>query len=449
MLIVVLLGAALSACEKEDSAAIALAAAERSLSAIHPGGATSAPASQRESVYAQTISTLQAPMRDGTEAQRDAAGLLLARSHAGLSRIHADRAETIERNLLDLSTQMMAQLDRSIMESSLGSAMAGVDFSNERVEYDQALGDVEVRTSEAQAARRSLQSEIDRLKSLVAEKTEVVNQSRAALSSIRSSVLDATASEAAELVRQGYQIQRVIASVEIEASNLSAELEKLQPRLDEQDRLLRGLSDERAQLTEARARVSMREQDARQQAQTSQANALAAAEEVAKYLNTIESLRAGELAEHWRLAIEAAEKAAQSAGQARGVDRATSSLIRGETQQRIAEMHSAVARGLERYQLLLDATLGAPAASSLTAQAREIRTRIESEYAEASRAAADAAAEAAGSYQGASVRDPEVRERLDRVQEMLQPTAPPEQVGEAPAFDGASDDAVSQDDQAR
>lgn len=428
---------ALAGCDREDAVSVTLAAVQHDLASAHSGGAAAAPPATRATIYSQAVTDLQGAARSGTEAQRDAANVLLAQAHSGMAQIESAEAIQIENRLLDRATRLRATLDLYASQSALSSALGSVDAAAERAALDQALTDVDQRLSDAQSARRDLQQEHDAYKTAAEGAAQQATTDRTEAAELRSRALDAPATEAAKLIERAYEIERIAAESEREAARQTAMMEKIAPRLQEAERLLGSLADERAKLTEARKRVDQRTQDARQQSQTARAAAIEAARDAEAALAEIEAIRTGELTERWNQALQHAQSAVTALSQSRGGDsavRATNALLRGEAQQRLGEMHAARARGVERYLLLLDNIESVEPAVPFMSRVTDIINRAESELLDSGQAAADAFAQAASTYQSAGVRDQEVRDRLERLQQMLQQAAG--QAPETPASAG-------------
>lgn len=406
-------------CDQEDSVAVTLASVERDLATIHPGGSAVAGESTREAVYSRAISQLRAASRDGTDAQKDAANMMLAQAQGGMARLAASRAAELEKQFLNDATRMRALLDLYVAQSAHGEALGNVNLANERDELDRAIAAVDARLNEAQRRREQLRGEAERFKSLADQHTRQVEAMRADAGRLRSQALDASATQAAELIEQAHQIQREAAASEVEAARQMAEMEKVTPRVEEQDRLIASLNEERSRLAAARRRVDVRGQDARQQSQTARAEALEAAEAVALALDEMEAMRNGPLAERWNEATTQAEGAVSAMRQARGVDRATSSMLVGEAQLRLAEMRLGMARGLERYALMLDGLASVEPALPFADRVAQIREGVIVERDEARQAAREAVEEAAATFEGAAVRDQAIRDRLDQMQQVL------------------------------
>ena len=413
-------------CDKEDSVAVTLASVERELASAHAGGAAAAPPAMRQDIYNNAVNSLQQASREGSQAQKDAASLLLAQAHSGMAQIESSEATELENRLLERATRLRAQLDLYSSQSALASALASIDPAEERAALEQAVSQVDVRLSDAQQARRALQEESGWHQEAVDANATEARKLRAMAGELRARALDAPATEAAELAADAYEVEREAAALETESSRQGAEVEKIEPRLTEQDRLVARLNEERTQLTEALRRVDLRVQDARQQAQEARAAARAAADEALAMLDEIESLRAGELTELWSQAVRHAQSAVSAMTQVRPSEsgaRSTAAILRGEAQHRLGEMNAAKARGVERYLVLLDAISNATPTVPFIDQARAFESRAEAALLESGQAAADAFEQAAGTYQSAGVRDQEIRDRLERLQRMLQEAA--------------------------
>ena len=406
-------------CDQQGEVSQTLSTVEHQLATAHPGDASAATPTVREQIYNQAVSSLTGVSHDATGAQRDAVNVLLAESYSGLSLLDAQQAGQTERRLLDSEARLRAQLDLYIAQTSLADALAAVDSTKEFAALDRALNDVDVSMSDAQRALRAMQKQADQLKSQADAKARQASDLRAQAGALRSKALEAPTDQIAALSQRAYETQRQAAAGEVESSRLAAQRQKITPRIAEQKALIASLGEERVNLTNARQRVDTRVQIVRQNSQEARAKALAAEQEVTQKLDTIDAIVTGDLASHWRQAIEHAQKALSAVNQVRGLDRTTIAVSKGEAQQRLGELQGALARGLERYRLELRAIQGAGPVSTIASKATEILTRIEPQIAQARQDSRDAFEQAGASYAGASVRDASARDRLDRIKKLL------------------------------
>lgn len=415
-----LLAVALVGCQGEDSGAAELSQVERELATLHPGGSAAAPSAQRQAVYTRSIATLEKVARSGDNAQQSAANLLIARTQAGLAQINADEAAQIEKRLLDRATRLRAVYGFALSRNAFAAALATVDTAPERATLETAIAQVDQRQTEAQRIRSGLQRKTDQLSADAQERSRSAKAIRVQAGSLSSKAIGSSAVEAAKLTASAYELQRKAARDEVESARLTAQIEKITPRIAEQDLLLTSLRQERAQLADAKARVDQRTQDASQQRQLALADAQLAVKKAGDALDSMEEIRTGPLAQAWSEALKHAQDSAAAAGRIRSMDRAAAAIVLGDAQQRLGEIHLATARSLDRWLHLLDSLRDSDPGTSLADRFGEIRARVESELAQATKSTRDAFEQAIGSYQGASVREQDVRDRLVRIQQSLQ-----------------------------
>lgn len=406
-------------CDREDHVALALDAAGRDLESIHPGGAATADAATRLRVYTRVVNDLRDAARDGTDAQKDAANMLLASAHGGLSQIHAAEAGGFESNLLDQATRLRAILDLYAGQAALAAAMGAIEPRVEREELDRAIADARTRGEEARSLRATLQTEHDDLVARAEAESSRARDMFAEAGRLRSASLDAATDDVARLAQEAYEINRRAAEAENAAADLRAQAEKVRPRIAEQDLIIASTRGAQASLTESRRLVDERAADARERATAARADAERAASDLAAALDQMESIRSGPLAEAWSNAVREAEAAARAVSQARGIERSTLAMRRGETQQRVGEFHAARARGLERALGTLDLLDAAEPPLPFSNRLGEIRATITSALDEARASARSAFDEALAAHQSSGVRDQAVRDRLDRIRAML------------------------------
>ncbi len=419
------IGMVIGGCDRDDPVALALDAAGRDIESIHPGGAATADAPTRQRVYSKVVSDLRDAARDGTDAQQDAANMMLAAAHGGLSQIHAAQAGGLESNLLDQATRLRALLDLYAGQSALAAAMGAVQPRAERAELDRAIAEAQARSDEARSRRASYQTELEQLIARAEAESSRARDLFAEAGRLRSASLDAATEDVSRLAQEAYEINRRAAEAENAAADLRAQSEKIVPRIAEQDLIITSSRAALTTLAESRGLVDERAADARELATAARADSDRAAGDLAAALDQMESIRTGPLAEAWANAIREAEAAARTVAQARGIDRSTLALRRGETHQRIGELHAARARGFERSLGTLDLLDAAEPPLPFTNRLGEIRTALAAALDEARASARSAFDEALAAHQNSGVRDQALRDRLDRIRATLGAEEPP------------------------
>lgn len=422
---------ALAGCEKADPVALAIADVERELAEIHPGGTAAADPGSRESVYRSAISALRAAGQSGTDAQRDAASLLTAIAEEGLSRLASADATALESRLVDLAARLRATADRAVAELALAEALATQTGDSERSELETGLAEGRARVAEAQARRDELTGQREALLLRAEGHAARAAEHSATAGRLRSEALAADPDAVAEIAQRAYEAQRRAAAEDTAASDLRAQAERLDPEIAEQSLVIESVQAEIQALNEALARVDQRVRDAEASAQSARASARSAAQDAEAILDQFEAART-QADELWAQAVTHAQAAIASVGRARGIDRATLALRRGESQQRLGEIMDARARGLSRSVGQLELLAGLDRPLPFAARLDALIGAYEAAADEAAAGAADAFGAAIAAYEGASTRDATVRDRLDRVRALL--------AGQRPPSDGAPAD---------
>jgi len=372
----------------------------------------------RAAVYRSAVSALRDAARTGTDAQRDAANLLLASAHEGLARLAAGDAAQGESSVLDQASRLRAAADLYVGEMALAASLAGVDPEVERAELDGAIEDVRRRAEEARSRRDDLTSQRSALVLEAEGHAARAKEHAAEAGRLRSAALDAAPDSAPAIAQHAYEAQRRGAQEEVASSRLRARAELIEPSLTEQTLLIQSLQAEEQALAEAVGRVDQRVRDAESSAQSARASARSAADDAARTLDQIQDARDA-ADERWAEAVNEAESAVAALRQARGIDRTTLSIRLGEAQQRLGEIHAARHRGMERYAgqvgLLEQIEPPLPFADRL----HEIASGLATASGQAVSAAKEAFEGAVSAYQRASTRDAAVRDRLERAQALL------------------------------
>jgi len=406
-------------CDDQDSASADLAAVERELAAIHPGGSASAPPQRRAEIYTKSVPRLQTVARSGTPAQQSAAQLLISRVESGLAQIAATNASEMERRLLDDATRLRASFDLAQASSSFAEALSMIDTAPELAQLDQTLAELDARVADTQTARATLQKENGRLEALAASHLKEADVFRIKAGELRTQALDASAAEAAELSKKAYALQREGGGHEVESAEYLAQTEKVKPLIAEQDLILKSLQEERSHLVDTRSRIEQRGADAQQSELSARADARTATKQAGEILDNIETIRSGDLAAAWASAVQHASNASAAIAKARSLERSAAAISKGDAQQRLGEIHLAMAHSMERYLDLIQALQDADPSSTLASQFASIQSRVQAELGQTQGQVRDAFGQAVSAYQSASVSDQNVRDRLGRISQTL------------------------------
>lgn len=406
-------------CDWQDSAAADLATVERELAAIHPGGAAAAPPQRRVQVYTQSVSRLQTVSRSGSPAQQSAAQLLIARVEGGLAQIAASSASQLERRLLDDATRLRAHFDHAQGSTSFAKALSLLDTAPQLAQLDQTLAELDGRVADAQTSRADLQQEIDGLDVQASAHMKEANRFRIEAGSLRTQALDASAAQSAQLAKQAYSLQREGGVHEVASADLSAQIDFIQPLIAEQDLILKSLQEERSHFVDARRRIEQRGTNSQQSELSARADARVAGEEAREILDSIEATRSGDLAATWAEAVNHAAKARDAVAKARNMERSAWAISKGDAHQRLGEIHLSMAHSMEQYLDLIQSLQDSDPSSPLAEQFAEIQSRVQADLLQTQQQIRDAFGQAVSAYQGASVSDQIVRDRLDRIKQTL------------------------------
>lgn len=420
-------------CDQRDAASADLATVERELAAVHPGGSASAPPQRRVQVYSQSVPRLQSVARSGTPAQRSAAQLLIARVEGGLAQIAASKASELEKRLLDDATRLRASFDLSQASSSFAAVLSSIDNAPDLAKLDQTLAELDARVSDAQTMRDELQQEVDHLDSQAGAHTKKADAFKVQAGVLRTKALDASAADSAQLSKQAYALQRQAGAHEVASADLLAQIDKIHPLIAEQDLILKSLQEERSHLVDARRRIDQRGENSREQAQSARADARSAGKKAGEILDSIESTRTGELATTWAGAVQHADNALAAVSKASMMERSAAAISKGDAQQRLGEIHLAMAHSMERYLNLLKALQAGDPSSPLVGQLAEIQSRVHDDLLQTQQKVRDTFGQAVSAYQGASVSDQDVRDRLERISQTLAALAGEQVENNAPA----------------
>jgi predicted nucleic acid-binding Zn-ribbon protein len=385
-------------CE-EDPASEAIRDANVKLTAL-----TNISGDYAETTYSSVIQNLRTASNQGSDAQKAAAQLLIARAEFGLAAKPARQAAEAEAAAADSLREIRSVLGEYLTIKSLADANASYSPGEDLAEIDEEIEAKAREIDQARAAKAEIDQRVQQLRDQAARLREQADELRLQERDMRDAVLAAeTAAIAAELMVETQRIRREADAFDVDASKLEARADQIAPESTLQQREIDKLTRQQELLSAARAETVERGETSQQMARDLREKASQAAAELADLASELETLREQTLAPAVERAIAAYGKARSAANQARTFSRGlrgdASGAIIGEAQHAIGDLAAAHATGLEAYidtfAAIGDTSIeGAGGYASRADQAKEA-------YRNWLMQAAEAYADAAGAFGGA------------------------------------------------
>ncbi|MEC9374496.1 MAG: hypothetical protein VYC34_11665, partial [Planctomycetota bacterium] len=290
-------------CEERDMAAETLLEVETAMRALHAEGASIASVQSRVQAYNDAIRKLQPLTSSGTEAQRDAAATMMAKSHEGLALVEATKASRLQQQLQTAVNVARGVLDRRREQHALADAIAAPapdeflsELASERTERQQELSQLESRRAEMAAKI----AELERQRSEHAEAARALRQEAG---EIRSTALGMSARERADRIAEAVAVEKRANEQEVRAEQFAALIRREQPEMEQVDQQIERARRQMELLTLAAEEVRTRDEAGEAQAAASRASAEETAAEFDDLVNELIELVEGPLGESWQATV--------------------------------------------------------------------------------------------------------------------------------------------------
>jgi hypothetical protein len=408
-------------CDEQDSAATAIADANRTLRAMaiaSPSPTGESSVSSKTQQYKSIISSLRSVTSDARPRQTSTAWLLIHEAQMGLAEFHAADAADLEGEALRRITVIRSALAGWTSDNAIADARAEYSAAAEIEQIDKKVAQRQAQIAAVRARQEEVAAQVADLRNRAAEISGRAGKERVAIGELRRQAIGMSAVDATPLIEEAVRRGREADALDVQASRLQAEANKIAPQIDELKGEVARLTSQQNLLGEAREQAKRREAMAKQEAADAREHAALAETDLSQLIAQLRDLRAGTLAKATEEALSGFEEAAGSARRAEAVARTRAKIAGGSANQSLGDVSWMRAQGLAAYASILEAVAGASpppseadAYSAEADQARQIQAEALAKATEAYEAAARA-------FDSAGVRG-EGRDKLQRAIERI------------------------------
>ena len=408
-------------CDEQDSAATTIADANRTLRAMaiaSPSPTGESSVSSKVQQYKSIISSLRSVTSDARPRQTATAWLLIHEAQMGLAEFHAADAADLEGEVLRRITVIRSALAGWISDNAIADARAEYSAAPEIEQIDKKVAERQAQIAAVRAKQEEVASQVSDLRNRAAEISGRAGKERVAIGEIRRQSIGMSAVDATPLIEEAVKRGRAADALDVQASRLQAEANKIAPQIEELKGEVARLTSQQNLLGEAREQAKRREAMAKQEAADAREHAALAEADLSQLVTELRDLRSGPLVKATEDALSGFAEAAGSARRAEAVARTRAKIAGGSANQSLGDVSWMRAQGLSAYASILEAVAGAsppPAeADAYSAEADEARQQ----QAEALAKATEAYEAAARAFDSAGVRG-EGRDKLQRAIERI------------------------------
>lgn len=419
-------GTAIPGCGSDsDAPAKAIRQASDTLQAMTAGGqAMGSDAARKRQQLTKILADIKPFADAGIAGQSVAANLIASRALISIADLDAITAGEHERASLNKVLELRGALEIYTSESENAAAKAKFDPSADL----KTLADRKAaRAAEQAAAETQLATDTAKVNELAAKATALLAQAKAKReesSQIRAAGQGASQSAKLDAVQRAMVVAREADELDKQASYLQAEIAGQRPLLEAQAQRIASLKNEQALVGGAIDELNGRVALAKKQAADATAAAATASASMAKLVNEVEAIRAGDLEQKTSATLSGYQAAASAAkkaqAQADGTDVGSLKIAAAIATQSRGEALMAKAQGARALAHVLSGikTVQPPVTdqAALGAKADQWTAQVETLLKDAQEAFGEAksAYESAGGSKNAAVKD-----RLDRVVAVL------------------------------
>jgi hypothetical protein len=406
-------------CDEKSEAGEKIAEAERALSALNAGGASSAAEAQRVATYDRVLAMLRPVATSGTTAEKSAAQTIIGQVDAGKGQVRAAEAARLERGALMQIGRAGDQIDLIVSHTALAESLAAYDPEPEHDALDAEMAGVEGALAKARQRQSSVQGQVASLTERAGSRREQAAALRQQENDLRQRALGLPAVERPEMVRQAVDAQRQADTLEAEVVMITAGLDQMARVLAEIGAEIQQSSTQRDLLTAAKGEVDARARATAEQAEAAREAAKKAAVRMRAAIQEVETLRQGPMAAAYAESVElheAALSALRSAGAGPSGDesRIAAAVVTGVVHQALADLYRERARASEIYGDMLERAVGAAGGMPEGRDAGTILTGVDASIEEWYGKSEEAYAGAVESFEKVGGRGA-VGERVERV----------------------------------
>jgi predicted nucleic acid-binding Zn-ribbon protein len=358
---IVLAGVAMAmpGCDRGDEGDRAIQAARDAFNVLTNNGGEAHPSDDDRAKALTSIASQMQPLTSGAnQGQAAAASLMLARAKGGLADIQASQAGALERQAINQITQVRAQLEVWLVQSSRAAVLESYDPSKEQAAIAGAVQGVEREVNAANDAKAKAQKAIADLEKQITTHLAEAKRLRETAASQREQASRVSATEGLALVERAAATQRQADGLDVKASELRIQIAGLTPLVAQAERELARLATQKKSLAAAGESLTQRQASNKKLAQDARAEASAAAAAITRQAGELASFRADKLTSLGDAAIkgyrDAASAASKAGAGATGEGVAAAKIASASFHQSAGDAAFIRARGLEGHLVLLN-----------------------------------------------------------------------------------------------
>ncbi|MCA9278537.1 MAG: hypothetical protein H6815_07745 [Phycisphaeraceae bacterium] len=349
--------AGLVACDpKEDTAGNIIKAAQLKLSELAPSSINPLLTHEEQiSQFSSVAQTLQQVASSGSTAQKNAANILIARAHLAAGEPHAQQATELERQMLDMASEIRGYAATWEQQSSRAETLSSYDPTKELATIDTELKEAMQRTADRNERLAELKSELQQVEAQVQLALQRAKDERQTEATLIGQSNRASGQTALDYFEQATTHRRNADLLEQQAGGLSAKAEALTPQVDQIVIEIDSLGSLREQLNQAKEAVRKRQESSRSQAAEARELANAAQSQIKSLVGQVQAIRTSDLPSTVEAAIESYEAGLQAATAATSDKnlRTEATMIKGRTSHGIGSLYLAREAALEPLESLM------------------------------------------------------------------------------------------------
>lgn len=433
------LAAGIAGCDRGGTVPHALAEAQAKMLSVTAGG-VAAPASTRKQVYQSVVTSLQSQASSLDGASQHAAYSLMGEAQAGLAQIRlaeaSQAANAVASHLADIRLNASEFASQRARAAAMLTGDSGADLDRIAGEAQRVTGEIE----RSRVDREGVLAQIAQLNRRAQEQGDQARAIRAEEAQIRERATRAGAQERAELTERAHAVSRRAAQHERAASDLLAQAEVLRPELRNAEIQLEQLRALATQLDKTRAEIEAERRRRIEDSRMARGAADEAEQRLARSFAAFREALSGPFESASIDTVRAYEQAISTLRRASQGNASGARLALGSAQQGLGDAQRQRSSLFEQSILTLEFLSGLPERPGVMGEAGTLAADLRQRAAEASAAAGNAYAEAAGSLRsGASRVSGDARQTVDRAVaslEALAATLKGEQPQAEPADEG-------------
>ncbi len=407
-------GLAVAGCDRGDQTSAAIRAASLELEAVAPvDGRTGE--ELKSQTYRSVLSDLEGVTATG--GQGASISVLMSKAERGLGEIPAAKAAEGEREVRRQAAYVRAVLNQWKGASADAAAYEAFDSTETFAELQRGIDAAEADVAQQRAEKAEIDREIALLRNKAADKLAQARESRARETELRTRAMNVSATEAAALVTSAREHQRTADAFEVEAADLNAQADIIEPRSAEKQLRIEKAESQRDLLGKAYDAEVARGEYMKAQAGKARARAAAAADKLEEAVATLDALRGGAAVAEADDAVRHFTNAVRHAQKAKSELRATAQLAAGDAHLAIAEVELSRYHGLSAYHGILS-SLGSTSSLPGGSQYANAASTADTQREASKQALIEAIQSATSAFESSGARG-EAKDRLDRARTIL------------------------------